>query len=281
MAEPRSVSPDPETKLDHDHFTSSAYRMADDDKVFADCALTWTNMIAKADASCDPVSVDEDSLVEEHIDGIQGLQSKPIHPRKSNPVETAVSEVDAAAMVVTPGGIVVSANDEAKRRFRAIQGLENDFDWLNPVSLLDFEAVRSGALDLTNQKSTIVRTCDEGDLRGVAEVYTLPTENSGKHCIVIRALETQWSTEVDAVLENAFGMTIAEREISRALYETRDTSQVARIRKTKPQTIRTQIRSILRKTETTSQVDLVHLIGLLNARASHRRLISQVARRDC
>ena len=280
MAESRSVSPDSKTTSGDLQFINSGYRLVSDDKAFTDCMSAWARKIAKLEAASLTTSLDDDRLVSDYVIGVQGLLDNLIDPNEIDPVDEAVNEVDAAAMVVTPRGIVVSANAEAQQRFYAVQGQVNHFDWLDPVSLSDFDAVRDSAQVATDQKNAVVRTCDEQGTRGLAEVYTLAAESPGQHYIVIRALETRWASAVDVILKDAFNMTAAEREVSRALYETRDTAQIARTRKTTPQTIRTQIRTILRKTETTSQVDLIRLIGLLNARASHGQLHKQSVWQD-
>lgn len=280
MTEANSVSPDPETTSGDLHFISSGYRLVGDDKAFADCILAWTRKIAKVEAASATPSLDEDGLVKGYIEDIQDLLDKLIDPKEINPVDRAVSEVSAAAMVVTPRGIVVAANAAAKERFHATKGQLNRFAWLDPVSASDFDAVRDSAQAMTNHKNAVVRTCDERNANGLAEVYTLPAEDCGQHHLVIRALETHWAPAVDVILKDAFKMTAAEREVSRALYETRDTAQIAKTRNTTPQTIRTQIRTILRKTETSSQVDLIRLIGLLNARASHGQLREKAAWQD-
>jgi len=262
------------------HFINSGYRLVSDDSAFADCVLAWARKIARAQAAFGDPSIDDDALVRDYISGVRGLLEKLNGPKEASPVDEAVSEVDAAAMVVTPRGIVVAANAEAYERFHAVQGQENRFAWLDPVSLPDFEAVRNGIQGPASHQHAIVRTSDKRNGIGIAEVYTIAVGNHEKHQIVVRALETRWASEVDITLKKAFNLTAAEREVSRALYETRDTAQIAKQRKTTGQTIRTQIRTILRKTDTSSQVDLIRLIGFLNARASHGRRSKPLAWRD-
>ncbi|MEM9279535.1 MAG: alpha/beta hydrolase [Pseudomonadota bacterium] len=263
-------------------FINSGYRLVSDDAAFADCVLAWTKKLAKAEAEDSDPSIDDDALVSGYINGVQGLLEKLNSPKEPNPIDEAVSEIDAAAMVITPQGIVVAANVDARQRFDAVQGQKNRLKWLDPVSSSDFQAVVTSTQTLTNQPSqhAIVRTSNERHSRGMAEVYALPIRNGESHYIVIRALETKWAPAVDIALKQAFNLTAAEREVARGLYETRDTAQIAGLRKTTSQTIRTQIRTILRKTDTTSQVDLIRLIGLLNARASHGLRSKHLAWRD-
>ncbi|MEO1080376.1 MAG: alpha/beta hydrolase [Pseudomonadota bacterium] len=249
----------------------SGYRFVSDDSAFLDCLNAWSRKIADIEAQAPKQSVDEDRFTKSYVAGLRGILEKLNKPIETNALEEAVMEVDAAAMVLTPKGVVVTANPEAIDRFQAVQGRSNSLEWLEQTARSDFETVRTNAASGKRQQHAIVRTVGDKRSAGIAEVYTLPSESEKQHFVVVRSLETRWSQTVDLTLENTFDLTTAERKVARALYEMRDTTLVAEARKTSAQTIRTQIKTILRKTETVSQVDLVRLLGLLNARAGHTR----------
>ena len=280
MSEDSVSSSKPETASIDLQVLESSYRFVSDDSAFEDCLVAWSKKLAKAETENSISPVDNDRFVKGHLLGLRGLLDKLGGPKQANAIVEAVSEIDAPAMVVTPRGIVATLNAEAYERFGAIQGQGNRLEWLDPVSVPDFESVRASAQGQGNRHHAIVRTYDENGVHGIAEVYTLPSNGEENRFIAVRALETLWSTAVDDTLKNAFNLTLAEREVARALYEMRDTTQIAASRNTTLQTIRTQVRTILGKTETASQVDLVRMLGLLNARASHGRRAEQVAWRD-
>ncbi|MEM1187288.1 MAG: alpha/beta hydrolase [Pseudomonadota bacterium] len=258
----------------------SGYRFVSDDSAFLDCLNAWSRKIADIEAQAPKQSVDEDRFTKSYVAGLRGILDKLNKPIETNALEEAVMEVDAAAMVLTPKGVVVTANPEAMDRFQAVQGRSNSLAWLEQSAWSDFEAVRINAASGKRQRHAIVRTVGDKRSAGIAEVYTLPSESEKQHFVVVRSLETRWSHTVDLTLETTFALTTAERKVARALYEMRDTKLVAKARKTSAQTIRTQIKTILRKTETVSQVDLVRLLGLLNARASHTRRSTPRSWRD-
>ena len=249
----------------------SGYRFVSDDSAFLDCLNAWSRKIADVEAQAPEHSLDEDRFTKSYIAGLRGVLEKLNKPIETNYLEEAVREVDAAAMVLTPKGVVVTANPEAVERFQAVQGRMNNLEWLEPTARPEFEIVRTNAASGNRQQHAVVRTVNNKRSTGIAEIYTLPSESENQHFVVVRSLETRWSRSVDLTLEKTFALTSAERKVARALYELRDTTLVAKARKTSTQTIRTQIKTILRKTETASQVDLVRLLGLLNARASHTR----------
>ncbi|MEM9332718.1 MAG: alpha/beta hydrolase [Pseudomonadota bacterium] len=273
MSESSLPQQESSTEFQNIEFVNSGYRLVSDDSAFKDCVLAWTKKLARAEADHSNPSIDDDKMVKDYVSGAHSLLEKLSNPKEANPIDEAISEIDAAAMVITPARIVVAANVDAGDRFNAIQGMENNLDWLDPVSFADFQSVLTSTQTLTNQPSqhAILRTSSKGMTGGIAEVYVLPSNGGKSSYIVIRALETRWATAVDTTLDQTFGLTEAEREVTKALFEIRDSAQIAKLRKTTPQTTRTQIKTILRKTETRSQVDLIRLIGLLNARASHKQ----------
>ncbi len=258
---------------------AASYRFVSDDGAFHELLAAWSR---KFDAiSGDGSSIaEQDRLMAGPLRGLDALAERMARPAARSPVEEAVSEVNAPAMVITARGTVVTMNAAAHRRFSAVQGQPNALDWLDPTSKDDFTSVIEGASNPNSRRHAIVRTIDQEDRRGLAEVYTVPGASSGSRFIAVRALETQWSDRIDTTLQRAFDLTTAEQGVARMLYETRDIATVARLRDTSVNTARTQLRAILSKTDATSQVDLIRLLGLLAARASHSQRGSQDKWRD-
>ncbi len=86
--------------------------------------------------------------------------------------------------------------------------------------------------------------------------------------VVIRALRFDWTESVGVILEEAFALTKAERDICKLLLEYHDTAEIAEQRGASVHTVRTQLRTIFSKTETKSQVDLARLLAMLCSRVS-------------
>lgn len=264
------------TNTDFD-LIESGYRFVSDDTAFEECVRAWTNKFSDLEIRPTASTLDDERFIRSYASNLNRLVDKFSTPNKISPLDEAVREVDAAAMVIAPNGVVVTANEGAYGRFNAIPGRLSDMRWLDRSSERDFQSVkRIGASPL----HAIVRTRGNDEEIGSAEVYTLSDATTGQHYIAVRALETPWSAAMDRTLEMAFRLTKAERDIARALYETCNTTEIAKRRKTTANTIRIQIRSILRKTETRSQVDLVRLIALVNARMGRSRYSSRVGWKD-
>ncbi|WP_114521646.1 LuxR C-terminal-related transcriptional regulator [Altererythrobacter sp. ZODW24] len=247
---------------------AATYRTLSDAAAFDAMVMAWERKISE-NAQEEATALYLGRGLTRHLGAAKALIARVERPQQESPIEAAVSSVGAPAVVLNPAGVVVAANALAKDRFASRQGQVDALEWLHPASAEDFAAVRRSAQDGGNRKHAIVRTVNAGAETGIAEVYVIDGVSGGERYVAVRALEIVWSAEVDAQLAEAFELTEAEREVARLLFETRSSAQIADRRKTSAQTVRTQIKKILAKTETASQVDLIRMLALLSARASH------------
>lgn len=188
----------------------------------------------------------------------------------ANPVDEAMN-INAPAMVLSPSGLVVAVNETGLTAFSALQGRSVGTDWLDPESAEDFGAVMQSAQQRGNRKQAIIRTFDGDGNSGLAEAYVIKAKQEHSNLVAIRSLDVQWSGGIDAILTEAFALTEAECAIARALFHTRDSREIARLRDTSVHTVRTQLRTIQAKTNAASQTDLVRLLTLLAHRKQDRR----------
>ncbi len=82
---------------------------------------------------------------------------------------------------------------------------------------------------------------------------------SGQPVLTLRCTEIVWPETLSPLLNQAFSLTSAECEIVQALVEGRNVAEIADDRGTSRQTVRTQIRQLLAKTETHSQLELIRM----------------------
>lgn len=84
--------------------------------------------------------------------------------------------------------------------------------------------------------------------------------------ILVRIVVTSWPTNVSAAIQSSYKLTTAEIEVLEALVKGYSPSEIASLRNAKTETIRVQLKSIFRKTGTSSQIDVVRLItGIVGA----------------
>lgn len=82
---------------------------------------------------------------------------------------------------------------------------------------------------------------------------------------LVMSTELVWPEGFDETVQEAFGLTLAEVEIVRAITLGQPVKNIAETRGRSTETVRTQLRSILSKTETHSQTELIRIVlGLMD-----------------
>lgn len=92
-----------------------------------------------------------------------------------------------------------------------------------------------------------------------------PTDRHGEPLALVMSTELVWPEGFETIVQDAFGLTMAEVEIVRGIALGLPIKEIAETRGRSPETVRTQLRSILAKSETHSQVELVRVVfGLMD-----------------
>ncbi len=106
----------------------------------------------------------------------------------------------------------------------------------------------------------------------LAEVAPLPRLGQSAHdtihlgATVMVALATPRAMPAAGLVQRAFGLTEAEAEIALALADGQTIERIAETRETSVATVRTQVKSVLAKTEVSTQAQLVGLLARFNSR---------------
>ncbi len=222
-----------------------------------------------------------DALVQE-LDTIETIVEGQSNSLSRDPLERAVEEVPTAAIVIDPFGKIILTNEYGAELFGARPGQSFDFEIIDPAYRTQFRDFTASARLRGNGRRIILRLdslggAEDDDAPGplqLAEAIIVETTNRDHGCIALRMLDIPWTSTVDLQLQEAFGLTRAECEISRQFYELRDTGAVANHRGTTLATVQTQLKSVSGKTQSASQAQLLQL----HLHAVHHR--AQAARCD-
>ena len=164
-----------------------------------------------------------------------------------------------AAFVLDAHQTILAANTSA----RSVLGLKAGAQLADlPINADDIEAVRRTlrqVLSKTREDAAIlrVRSCHKGHF--IVLRLQLCQAADGKPLILAASNEVGWPKGFRDILRKAFGLTNAETDVVRGLVECCAVCELATQRGRSVDTIRAQIKSILSKTETHSQVELVRL----------------------
>lgn len=164
-----------------------------------------------------------------------------------------------AAFVVNADQVVVAVNDAAQgvlglRRAAHLQDL--------PVNSKDISAIAKTLRELLSGAvgaSAVLRVRAEETDRLI--LLRLQRCNGAGHVPLILAAssEIEWPEGFGDILRRTFGLTSAEAGVVRGLVECCSVKDIAEQRGRSVDTVRVQIKSVLAKTETRSQLELVRL----------------------
>lgn len=168
-----------------------------------------------------------------------------------------VTEV-AAAFCTTPSGQILDANHAAKILF----GIEIGKD-ISTLKLNVDEASQLGeaikVASAKNGRPSLLRFGASESDRAVVFHVAPVHDQTGQPIAFVRTSELGWPENLTALMQDAFKLTDAELEIVRSLVEGKSIKAICAERKRSMDTVRTQIRSILAKTETRSQTELIRI----------------------
>lgn len=263
------------TRLDKDE--TSGTKLSDTDREAAidrlyDVALDparyealldhWESAIKPLRASADfqaPRLLD-DPLIAGHFERASTFLDRVDTTGKTDEIEAILAPFDRVAAFVMDGSQAIRATNEAARTLMGLK--ENSTLEDLPINSEDIDAVRRTLRSvLRDEKQTTAILRVRSRAMGRFTVLRLQLCQTADHRKLVLAAsnEVGWPDGFHDILKQAFGLTTAEADVVRALVECGSLAEIAEQRSRSLDTIRAQVKSILAKTETHSQVELVRL----------------------
>ena len=226
----------------------------------------WEGAVAPLRAKADftaPRLLD-DPLIEGHFERAGAFLDRADTGDQSGGIEDILAPFDrVSAFVLNRDRVVCGTNGAARERL----GLRNGSALSDlPVNEDDLHAVQqtlaalfagNGARDSKDSAILRVRSRSAGQFT----VLRLQRCHSAddQPLVLAASNEVSWPAGFGPILQQAFGLTGAEADVVRELVECCSVNDIATRRERSIDTVRAQIKSILAKTETHSQVELVRL----------------------
>ncbi len=245
---------------------TSVYEALREDDAFAAMAEAWT---VRFDALRGEFGeVDDDPILSREIERIARLVDNDLEAGTADPLQRAVEEIPSAAMILTTTGRVVMMNRAAEARFDLARGASLPDAAIDTAYLDEYRTMLRSAREAGNRNHAIVRLAGthDSDRRPLAEISLLPLASADEAFVSLRMLDLPWSDQVRAAIAESFNLTDAEIDVTRRFFETRDAGAVAAQRGASPETVRSQLKAILAKTDCHSRAELVDLVTLTAAR---------------
>lgn len=171
----------------------------------------------------------------------------------------------AAAFLVAPDYTIAGVNKPATDILKLAQGDPISKLGIDADSHIELRAAIATATGRIAAKPSLLRFMSEHSERPMVFHVTQLSGPPFKHAFaLVRSTELGWPENLSVTIRDAFQLTNAEIDVVRALAEGKSLKAIAAERARSFETIRSQVRSILAKTETRSQSELIRItLGLM------------------
>ena len=239
------------------------YEVALDPIRLEDLLDVWEDRIAPLRG--DGASAVEDADLEAHVGRASVFLDRFEATRPDGGYRSLLNEVPRRAAFVSDGQAIVAFNGVAAQALGLAEG-----DGLGdlPFEPGDLTTLGAEIRHLASGRGGQVATLRIRRSGGGAPVIVRLSRVESAHkkpLALVLSTELAWPEGFDETVQDAFGLTPAEAEIVQGICLGHPVREIARRRRRSAETVRTQLRSILAKTETHSQSELVRVVlGLMD-----------------
>ena len=226
---------------------------AEDPFRFDELVEKW-NAVFDEEEAVEPVDDQLTGVVDEtfHVIADEGA-SDVVEPR----LRQVLNSLPHSAFVVRADGIVAAMNEAAIERMPFDPGETVD----NVVYALDqgedlSEAIRK-ALNRRNSTDVIMRRAVHSETDRSATIAIVPTTDSNEPRALVFVIDPQWRKEVETLLSRAYELTEAETGVLMAFLDGHSLKDIAKNRQRSHATVRTQFQTIMSKTGSRTQAELM------------------------
>lgn len=252
------------------------YDVALDPVRYEDLVDAWKGQAPlDGDSVRSPSGAFHDVEIENHIERASIFLDRFELANKSSGYRAALDEIGRSAAFVCDGRLIVAVNAGARDVFSLVEGA--------PLATLPFDD------DDIAELCQVARRVASGEAEKAATLRIRPIGGTGP--VILRVMPVKsaderamalvmstalaWPPGFDAILIDAFEFTDAEIDIVRGLVEGKSVRDIAVERNRSEQTVRTQLRTVLAKTETHSQGELIRItLGLMDVTSARAAPIS-------
>lgn len=188
-----------------------------------------------------------------------GLAEPEIELRDPHPDQS-----DNPAFILGNRGKILKANRAARILLGARAGLFYDSVLQDP-STIDAIARLLDVREASSVENMTVVMQQDGEEEVEPRLYTIMRQNTpeGEMELHVSSCGLGWRHKAGALIGRSFGLSQAEQEILKGVVEGKSFAVIARERGRSVETVRTQAKSLLRKTGARSQVGLVRLFAAI------------------
>ncbi|MGL4489722.1 MAG: LuxR C-terminal-related transcriptional regulator, partial [Rhizobiaceae bacterium] len=191
------------------------------------------------------------SRASEFLDRLKTAEDASLHSRLATEI--------AAAFCVGQTGHILEFNPAAKDLFGMETGANINV-LLSDRGAKDQLAQAILAATGKSRKASLLRFSATDSERAVIFHIAPISAPTGETVALVRTSELGWPDSLTQLLKEAFKLTLAEVEIVRHLVEGKSLKEISAERDRSFDTVRAQVKSVLSKTETRSQTELIRIV---------------------
>ncbi|MEH6739283.1 MAG: alpha/beta fold hydrolase [Sulfitobacter sp.] len=255
-----SASTSPKTKGE---LIESIYRIALEPQTYDSFMGHWDNFILDQVSKLNTLQADNSDLsaaiteteISNHFAIAMQLLEQAGRPDASDKTETVRSSLPQ--LVFNGEGILVWHNNAAHNIFGIRYGTTLDDFNLSDEHRADVSALLAG------KSATLVvltRMQPADGSRQIPMAFQLSNDSPQERLFMATQVKQSWPNSTGELLSNGFGLSKSEIDICELLVEGQSTAQIAQTRQSALETVRTQMKKILQKTDSSGQVELVSLL---------------------
>lgn len=239
------------------------YEVALDPIRLEDLLVVWEERVSQLRLGPVDQAIElDDPEIDAHVSRARVFLDRYEATRSAGGLRDLLDDIPRAAAFVSDGGPRITAcNRPAARAFGLQEG--------GPVTALPFDAEDIGTLQAAIRKVASGRAEQSLTLRIRSSLTGSPVilriaRLEEKGLALVLSTELFWPDDFGQTVQEAFGLTAAEVDIVRGITLGLPLKDIAEQRGRSIETVRTQLRSILAKTETHGQSELVRVVlGLM------------------
>lgn len=243
------------------------YEVALDPVRLEDLLDVWEGRVGPTRSEFVAAAVEmDDEEIETHMRRATVFLDRFEATRSDHVYRSVLEDIPRSAAFLADGGAAIAAfNRPAAIAFGLKEGAELTDLPFDPEDVAVLRGVIHGAATGRAERVVMLRLRSRvTDSPVIVRVGSIESDNT-RPLALIMSTELVWPEGFELMVQEAFGLTAAEVEIVRGITLGLPVKDIAEARGRSPETVRTQVRSILAKSETHSQSELVRVVlGLMD-----------------
>lgn len=206
--------------------------------------------------------------IKHHIERADGFIDRIAPEAGAAEAQAAVARINTAALVVSQSGVIAAANRAAEAAFGIDAGADISELPFKPEGLKQFRSCLRQVAGSSNGRQDILYLRESASGKIVVVLLRAFRRGGSPKLAIAVSTEYSWLPELSNAIQRAFALTPAEEAVLQRLVSGETVAEIAAAAGRSDATVRSQLHSVLVKTGTRTQAELVRLAVAMLASAT-------------